>query len=124
MAVLGMNQSVEFEDDRLLLDIPMTGTKAKGWRIVPSFNPTVSWHYELQCGVFIVLCPLQIIKKHVDMFKPGQRIPHCHLKAEVTSKGEKTVSKLFHQVKLVGAKEPFNVVTFTLDTQLKQPGEC
>ena len=65
-----------------------------------------------------------MIKKHVDQFKPGQRIPHCHLKAEVTSKRKKTVSKLFHQVRLVGAKEPFNIVTFDLDSQLKQPGGC
>ena len=65
-----------------------------------------------------------MIKKHVDQFKPGQRIPHCHLKAEVTSKHKKTVSKLFHQVRLVGAKEPFNVVTFDLDPQLKYPGRC
>ena len=58
------------------------------------------------------------------MFKSGQRIPHCHLKAEVTGKFKKTVSKLFHQVRLVGAKEPFNVVTFDLDPLLKQSSEC
>ena len=41
-AVLGVNHPVEFEDDRLSLDIPMTGTKVKGWNVFPLFPPTVS----------------------------------------------------------------------------------
>ena len=64
-----------------------------------------------------------MIKKHVDLFKPGQRIPHCHLKAKVTNKHRKTISSLFHQVKLVGAKEPYNMITFDLDPQHMLPGK-
>ena len=48
------------------------------------------------------------------MFKPGQRIPYCHLHAELRKKNKESVPKLFHQVKLVGAKDPVNFITLTL----------
>ncbi len=54
---------------------------------------------------------------NVDQFKPGQRIPHCHLKAEVTANHKMSAPKLFHRVKLVGAKVPYNIVTIFLDPQ-------
>ncbi|XP_064401960.1 uncharacterized protein LOC135347815 isoform X2 [Halichondria panicea] len=102
-AVLGVNHFVEFEEDSLTLDIPMAGAKVKGgWKITPMFHPTV-------------------IKKHVDQFKPGQRIPYCHLKAEMTNKRKKSAPKLFHQVKLVGAKDPYNIITIDLDPQRTFP---
>ncbi len=63
------------------------------------------------------------MKTTVDQFKPGQRIPHCHLKAEVTSNHEMSAPKLFHQVKLVGAKLPYNIVTINLDSQETPPGQ-
>ncbi|XP_064401971.1 uncharacterized protein LOC135347820 isoform X4 [Halichondria panicea] len=102
-AVLGVNHFVEFEEDSLTLDIPKAGAKVKGgWKITPMFHPTV-------------------IKKHVDQFKPGQRIPYCHLNAEMTNKRKKSTPKLFHQVKLVGAKVPYNFITINLDPQRTLP---
>ncbi|XP_064402405.1 uncharacterized protein LOC135348156 [Halichondria panicea] len=102
-AILGVNHFVEFEEDSLTLDIPMTGAEVSGgWRITPMFHPTV-------------------IKKHVDQFKPGQRIPYCHLNAEMTNKRKKSAPKLFLQVKLVGAKDPYNIITINLDPQRTLP---
>ena len=41
-AILGVNHFVEFEGDRITLDIPIDGTKVKGgWKITPMFHPTV-----------------------------------------------------------------------------------
>ena len=60
------------------------------------------------------------MKKHVDQFKPGQRIPYCHLNAEMANK---SAPKLFHQVKLVGAKDPYNIITINLDPQRTLPGQ-
>ena len=43
-AVLAASHPLEFENDRLTLDIPMAGSKVKGgWRIVPLYSPTVSY---------------------------------------------------------------------------------
>ncbi len=63
------------------------------------------------------------MKKHVDQFKPGELIPHCHLKAEMTNKHKKSASILVHQVKLVGAKDPFKFITIHLDPQRTLPGQ-
>ena len=62
------------------------------------------------------------MKKHVDQFKPGQSIPHCHLNAELTSNDEMSPPKLFHQVNLVGSKDPFKFITLILDPQRTLPG--
>ncbi|XP_064392749.1 ankyrin-2-like isoform X2 [Halichondria panicea] len=103
-AILGVDHIVEFEEDRITLDIPMTGAEVSGgWRITPMFHPTVT-------------------KKHVDQFKPGQRIPHCHLNAELTINDEMSPAKLLHQVKLVGAKFPYNIVTLNLVLQRSLSG--
>ena len=41
-AILGVDNVVEFEGDRITLDIPMDGTEVSGgWRITPMFPPTV-----------------------------------------------------------------------------------
>ncbi|XP_064407131.1 uncharacterized protein LOC135351978 isoform X3 [Halichondria panicea] len=93
-AVLGVNHFVEFEEDRITLDIPMAGIEVEGgWKIIPMFPPTV-------------------IKKHVDQFS-GQRIPYCHLNAEMINNCK--IRNLFHQVKLVGAKSPYNIVTININ---------
>ncbi len=63
------------------------------------------------------------MKKHVDQFKPGQSIPHCHLNAELTSNDEMSPPKLLHQVKLVGAKDPFKFITLNLVLQRTLPGQ-
>ncbi|XP_064391958.1 uncharacterized protein LOC135339662 isoform X4 [Halichondria panicea] len=102
-AILGVNHFVEFEEDRITLDIPKDGAEVSGgWKITPMFHPTV-------------------MKKHVDQFKPGQSIPHCHLNAELTSNDEMSPPKLFHQVNLVGAKDPFKFITLILDPQRTLP---
>ena len=38
------DQQIEFESDRITLDIPITGviTENKGWKIIPLFSPVVS----------------------------------------------------------------------------------
>ncbi|XP_064392422.1 uncharacterized protein LOC135340061 isoform X3 [Halichondria panicea] len=105
-AILGVSHLVEFEEDRITLDIPMAGVEVSGeLKITPVFYPTV-------------------IKKHVDQFKPGQRIPHCSLMAEMTmaemtNKRKKSVPMLFHQhqIRLVGARAPYNSITINLDSQ-------
>ncbi len=63
------------------------------------------------------------MKKHVDQFKPGQSIPHCHLKAKLTSNHEVSPPELLHQVKLVGAKDPFKFITLNLVLQQTLPGQ-
>ncbi len=41
-AILGVDNIVEFEGDRITLDIPMEGAEVSGgWRITPMFHPTV-----------------------------------------------------------------------------------
>ncbi len=63
------------------------------------------------------------MKKHVDQFKPGQSIPHCHLNAKLTSNHEVSPPELLHQVKLVGAKDPFKFITLNLVLQQTLPGQ-
>ena len=41
-AISGLNHIVEFEEDRITLDIPMAGVEVSGgWKITPVFHPTV-----------------------------------------------------------------------------------
>ncbi len=41
-AILGVNHFVEFEEDRITLDIPKDGAEVSGgWKITPMFHPTV-----------------------------------------------------------------------------------
>ena len=49
-------------------------------------------------------------KKQVDNFREGKLIPHCQLKAEVIGKKEE-VSSLKHNITLLGAKYPHNILT-------------
>ena len=51
-------------------------------------------------------------KSNVDKYKPRKMIPHCELSAEFESPTAETrVTRLLYQVKLLGAKEPYNMVT-------------
>ena len=61
------------------------------------------------CSFCTNMCTPQISKKHVDSYKPHKRIPHCELSAEF--KSEVGFSPLCYQVKLLGAKEPYNMFT-------------
>ncbi len=41
-AIIGVNHILEFEEDRITLDIPMAGVEVSGgWKITPMFYPTV-----------------------------------------------------------------------------------
>ena len=55
---------------------------------------------------------MEVLKKHVDNFLPGRRIPKCLLSA-VADEDKKT-PPLQYQVKLIGAKEPFNIMAIEL----------
>ena len=51
-------------------------------------------------------------KSNVDKYKPHKMIPHCELSADFKSASfETTVTPLCYQVKLLGAKEPYNMFT-------------
>ena len=56
----------------------------------------------------------QITKKQVDNFRSGRRIPHCEIKVEWMDEDRRPV-KLYHDVELKGAKEPFNYITIESD---------
>ncbi len=54
-AVLGLNLCIDFEEDRVTLDIPMKGMVIKdGWKLTPMLSPTVSmlivvWLFQEYC---------------------------------------------------------------------------
>ena len=53
---------------------------------------------------------MQVLKKHVDSYKPGRRIPRCQLSAMFVESDKQNIPPLQYQVKLIGAKDPYNVV--------------
>ena len=55
---------------------------------------------------------LQVTKNEVDSYLPGKRIPHCELAAH--SLGE-SVTRLVHQIVLLGAKPPHNKFTLVYE---------
>ena len=62
----------------------------------------------------------QIFKVKVDNFQPGKMIPSCQLNARITtSYNSAEISSLKYCVKLLGAKEPydmFNIIPSTTAT--------
>ena len=68
--------------------------------------------HSTKCMCVILAC-LQVTKKHVDNYQPGKRIPSCQLLAEYDFAGVKVVP-LRYRVKLLGAKEPHDMFTFTV----------
>ncbi len=40
-AILGVDQIVEFEEDKITLDISMDGEVMEGWKVTPMFYPMV-----------------------------------------------------------------------------------
>ena len=55
---------------------------------------------------------LQITKKHVDNYQPGRTIPNCLLSADL--EGDSTEAEVVpfrYQIKLLGAREPYNMFT-------------
>ena len=65
--------------------------------------------------VDVVSFSLQVMKRHVDNYQPGRRIPSCQLDAqyELSSTDSKPVP-LRYRVKLLGAKKPHNMFTITI----------
>ena len=62
----------------------------------------------------LILCifSIQVTKASVDNYKPRKLIPHCELSAEFESDiAEPRVTPLRYQLKLLGAKEPYNMFT-------------
>ena len=55
---------------------------------------------------------MEVLKKHVDNFLPGRWIPKCLLSAVADE--DKRIPSLQYQVKLNGAKEPFNMLAIEL----------
>ena len=66
--------------------------------------------------IYILYLFVEVMKKHVDSYKPGRRIPRCQLSAVFILAENKNIPLLQHQVKLVGAKEPFNMIAIELPT--------
>ncbi len=54
---------------------------------------------------------LQIQRKQVDSFVPGKTIP-CY---QLSARAKEPLSRLFHRLSLLGAKEPSNMITVDID---------
>ena len=59
---------------------------------------------------------MEVMKKHVDNYRPGRRIPKCQLSVVFVPAKDDNIPLLQHQVKLEGAKEPFNMIAIELPT--------
>ena len=118
MAIEGPDQEVQFEADRITLDVPKEGiTVEEGWAIKPLTHPTVSicdgicWQsIDLHCGDVNYTLTLQITKRQVDNFDFGAYIPHCELQVKWMKADEPAVDFSL-TVNLLGANKPFNFVT-------------
>ena len=62
----------------------------------------------------MLLLYMEVMKKHVDNHQSGQWIPGCQLSAVFTLAEDKRIPLLQYQVKLIGAKEPFNMMAIEL----------
>ena len=110
---------MEFESNKITLNVPQEGiTLVEGWKIMPHIAPVVRIEYSNEINTLIVsiFMYMEVMKRHVDTYQPGKRIPSCQLSAVFMLAEDKKVPLLQHQVKLVGAKEPFNVIAIELPT--------
>ena len=86
---------------------------SNGWKIIPLKPPVVS---VLWAFYFVYLRPnfvcVQIEKKDVDDYKPGQLIPSYQLLAVVD---QNTTGPLHHTITLTGAKPPYNTLNIYID---------
>ena len=57
---------------------------------------------------------MKVIKKHVDSHQSVQWISGCQLSAVFVLAENKRIPPLQYQVKLIGAKEPFNMMAIEL----------
>ena len=74
---------------------------------------------QAQC-ITIIIIIIQVVKKHVDTYQPGRRIPKCQLLA-VFDFEKQNIPTLRYRVKLIGAKDPYNVVAIEPPIP---PGTC
>ena len=113
-ALPGPDESVEFESNEIKLDIPQGGiTLEGGWKITPLTVPIVRNHF----GHFMFTFPntLQVMKRFVDSYRPGKRIPRCQLSALYVFPSDKAnIPILQYQLKLVGAREPYTMIVIEL----------
>ena len=55
---------------------------------------------------------VQIMKKYVDVYCPGKIIPKVQLVADfIAGSGQRDIPMFRYRVKLIGAKEPHNMLT-------------
>ena len=108
----GPEYRIEFESDRITLDIPIEGiVLPEGWKIIPLITPVVctcTCNKSAQADVHDTFFLFQIMKRHVDSFEPGKMIPKCYLSADFIA-SVRDRPQLVHQIHLIGAKEPFNM---------------
>ena len=53
---------------------------------------------------------MQVVKKHVDSYKPGRRIPRCQLSAVFNGSDEKCIPALQYHVKLIGVRGRYKMI--------------
>ena len=113
-ALPGPDELVEFESNEIKLDIPLEGiTLEAGWKITPLTVPVVRAHFGCFMFIFAIVWTLQVRRRLVDSYRPGKRIPRCHLSALFLS-DEANIPALQYQVKLVGAREPYTMIAIEL----------
>ena len=80
----GHAQPVDFELDRITLDIAMEGITCTSGQDGQSHFFSLQWSAHTH-HVNKSSCSLQIIKKKVDNFEPDKMIPNCQLFAQFSS---------------------------------------
>ena len=65
----------------------------------------------------------QVLKRFVDSYEQGKIIPKCQFSAKILPhEGEHYIPSLQCQVKLNGAKEPFNTIMLDIDPPVLTSG--
>ena len=107
---------VEFNDDAIVLNIPMPeGTDIEEWKLIPLVPPKVSL-----AGCVCLLCAivllLQLSRKRVDNFtsKGKIKVPSCQLQATLSHKWRGYIPERSHLLTLQGAREPDNQMVLAL----------
>lgn len=107
---------IEFESDRITVNIPMAGIVIEGgWRIRPLAPPVVRYYTIMQILWLHNNHHFQVLKKVVDGYIYGKVIPVCRFSADVKLQEGESVPPLHYQVELLGAKLPNNIIVFYID---------
>ena len=107
---------VEFNDDAIVLSVPMPeGTDIEEWKLIPLVPPKVSFAgcVCLQCAIVLLL---QLSRKRVDNFtsKGKIKVPSCQLQATLSHKWRGYIPERSHLLTLQGAREPDNQMILAL----------